>query len=115
MKRPEAAKAADVPIVCSLDARDLAARLVSLREDIFRDAAAIERLPDGLRCRFNAGEDVLKRLGAFIDAERQCCRFLRFALTAEPDVGCVTLDMTGPPGSAEFLAAMLPEQIGPRE
>jgi hypothetical protein len=99
----------ELPIVCSLDARHLAARLAALREGAFGDAAAIERLPNGLRCRFNAAGDIVARLGALIDAERQCCRFLRFALAVEPGLGQVTLEMTGPPGTAEFLASMLPE------
>lgn len=103
----------DLPIVCSLDARDLAERLAALRTSVLRDATAVERLPDGLRCRFTAGADILTRLGALIDAERRCCRFLRFALAAEPDLGQVTLEMTGPPGTAEFLAAMLSEELGP--
>jgi hypothetical protein len=99
----------NLPIVCSLDAKDLAQRVAALREGLFRESAAIDRLPDGLRCRFVAAPDLLARLGAFIDAERRCCRFLKFALVAEPGLGRVTLEMTGPPGTAEFLAAMLPQ------
>jgi hypothetical protein len=41
-----------------------------------------------------------------VDAERQCCRFLQFTVTVEPDDGPVTLDLAGPPGTREFLAAM---------
>jgi hypothetical protein len=41
-----------------------------------------------------------------IDAERRCCRFLRFDLTVEPDAGPVVLDLTGPPGTREFIAAL---------
>jgi hypothetical protein len=42
-----------------------------------------------------------------VDAERRCCRFLRFTITVEPDEAAVTLDLTGPPGSGEFVAALL--------
>jgi hypothetical protein len=38
--------------------------------------------------------------------ERQCCRFLRFAVTVEPDHGPITVYLTGPAGTREFLAAM---------
>jgi hypothetical protein len=41
-----------------------------------------------------------------MDAERQCCRFLRFQLTVEPDGGPVLLDLTGPPGTREFSSAL---------
>jgi hypothetical protein len=35
------------------------------------------------------------------------CRFLRFTITVEPDEGAVILDLTGPPGTREFVAALL--------
>ena len=42
-----------------------------------------------------------------VDMERQCCRFLRFTVTVEPNDGPIALDLTGPAGTREFLAAML--------
>ncbi len=44
-----------------------------------------------------------------IAAERRCCRFLQFVLTMEPDEGPVWLEVTGPPGTAEFLAGWIPD------
>ncbi len=43
-------------------------------------------------------------LGEFIQLERQCCPFLRFQLTVEPGGGPIWLELTGPPGTREFLA-----------
>ena len=51
-------------------------------------------------------EDLRSLAGAIvemIDAERQCCRFLRFRLTVEPDGDSILLDVTGPAGTKEFL------------
>jgi hypothetical protein len=42
-----------------------------------------------------------------IDAERQCCRFLHFGVTVEPDGGPITLELSGPSGTREFLSALL--------
>jgi hypothetical protein len=42
-----------------------------------------------------------------VEAERHCCRFLRFTITVEPDEGEITLDLSGPPGTREFVAAWL--------
>jgi hypothetical protein len=42
-----------------------------------------------------------------VDAERQCCRFLRFSITVEPDEGPLFVELTGPPGTREFLAELL--------
>ena len=43
----------------------------------------------------------------FVDLERRCCAFLRFELTVEPGGGPVWLELTGPPGTREFLQAEL--------
>jgi hypothetical protein len=42
-----------------------------------------------------------------MEAERHCCRFLRFTLTVEPDEGQFILELTGPQGTREFVAALL--------
>jgi len=44
-----------------------------------------------------------------IDAERQCCRFLRFVVVVEEDGGDMWLEVTGPEGTAEFLEALTTE------
>jgi len=93
----------DLSIACSLDDRALAGRTSELRASVLAEAQAVERLPDGYRWRFLSGADLFTRLGAVIDAERQCCRFLRFAIDADPALGSVTVDVTGPAGTADFL------------
>ena len=50
---------------------------------------------------------MLASIARAVDAERHCCRFLRFTITVEPDEGPVTLDLTGPPGTREFVVALL--------
>lgn len=93
----------DLPIACSLDGRALADRYIDLRAGILAEATSAERVADGYRWRFRDSHELLARLGPVIDAERQCCRFLHFAITADPDLGSVTLDITGPEGTADFL------------
>ncbi len=68
--------------------------------------ASHEPLPDGYRLRFVVSEDVLSLITRTNDAERRCCRFLRFQLTVEPAEGPVLLDLTGPPYTREFVAAL---------
>jgi len=41
------------------------------------------------------------------DAERHCCRFLDFAISAEGDRGSVVLEITGPSGTADFLESWI--------
>jgi hypothetical protein len=64
-------------------------------------------LEDGVRLRFPAAEGMLSAITRAVDAERACCRFLRFTITIEPDGGPITLELTGPPGTRDFLVALL--------
>jgi HEAT repeat protein len=93
----------DLPVACSLDAPALARRQAALRAGVLGEAAAIEPLPEGMRFRFRDTAGLIGRLAPIVDAERQCCRFLHFAIDAQPALGEVTLEVTGPPGTAEVL------------
>lgn len=47
---------------------------------------------------------LLARLAEVIEAERDCCSFLRFHLRLEPKLGEVALEVTGPEGTKALLA-----------
>jgi hypothetical protein len=83
------------------------ARREGLLSALLRRADAQEELPEGCRLRFAATDDVLVTIAQTIDAERQCCRFLRFRLTVEPDGGPISLELTGPQGTREFVSPLL--------
>ena len=97
----------DLPIVCTLQPGELNARAAQLLPGVGAAARARHAIENGFRFEFQADGDVLASLARMIDAERQCCQFLRFQLTVEAAGGPVVLDVTGPPGSQEFLAAMI--------
>jgi hypothetical protein len=101
---------ADLPVACTLTPAALEARRENLLAAVVRRATDRTGLPDGYRLRFAANEDNLTTVARAIDAERRCCRFLRFTVTVEPDEGPVTLDLTGPAGTREFLSAMFEER-----
>ena len=94
---------ADVPVACTLSSEDMAARRDDLLPGLIGLAIARKELEEGASYQFAADADLLTRIARTIDAERQCCRFLRFALVVEPDGGMVTLTVTGPPGTREVL------------
>jgi hypothetical protein len=97
----------ELPVVCTLSPEALSARRQGLLSELLQQSAGPETLPDGLRLRFAPSGEILASIAKAIDAERQCCRFLRFTLTVEPDGGPFTLDLAGPPGAREFVAALL--------
>jgi hypothetical protein len=98
---------ADLPIVCTLTPDALQARRRGLLSELLRQAEGQEELPEGLRLRFAPTGETLSPIARAVDAERHCCRFLRFGIVVEPDGGPIVLELTGPPGTREFLAALL--------
>lgn len=96
-----------LPIVCTLSPAALRGRRDGLLSALVRVAVDHEELPEGHRLRFAATEDALATIARTVEAERQCCRFLRFQITIEPDGGPISLELSGPPGTREFISALL--------
>jgi hypothetical protein len=97
----------DLPIVCTLQAGEINSRATQLLPGVAAAAQRRQAIENGFRFEFQPDGNLLSSIVHMIDAERQCCRFLRFQLTIEPAGGPVVLDVTGPPGSQEFLGAMI--------
>jgi hypothetical protein len=96
-----------LPVVCMLTPADLAARRDSLLPGLARRASSVAPVEGGRAFRFDAAPGLLAELASVVEAEHRCCRFLRFALTVEPGDGPVTLEVTGPPGTSEFLEGLV--------
>lgn len=95
----------DLPVVCTVTPETIATRKAGLLPGLARSALTIEEVGEGIRLSFSP--DAISAVAATIDAERRCCRFLRFHITVEPDEGPVLLTLTGPPGTREFLTALI--------
>jgi hypothetical protein len=93
----------DRPIVCDLSADALARRREALSRGVLRAATSVDVVENGLRWQFTSADGLLADLTALIESERACCRFLAFYLRADPACGPVSLEVTGPPGTREFL------------
>jgi hypothetical protein len=98
---------ADQPIACALTPDALAVRREGLLTELVGLALNRELLPDGLRLTFEATTPALSAIARAVEAERHCCRFLRFEITVEPDGGPIILELSGPPGTREFVAPLL--------
>ena len=97
----------DLPVACTLSPEALATRRQGLLAELLGHADAHDELVDGHRWSFEATVDVLAMILRMVEAERRCCRFLRFHIIVEPDGGPVSVELTGPPGTREFLAALV--------
>jgi hypothetical protein len=93
----------DVPIACTLTSAELQSRSAQLLPWLAGRATGRVPVTNGFRWTFQSSPGLLAELAQIIDAERRCCRFLRFAVAAEPDGGPISLEVTGPPGTAQFL------------
>ena len=99
----------ELPIICTLQPDALQTRREGLLSELRRRVRNLEERPDGYRLHFEGGTDTLALVAAVVEAERQCCRFLRFAIHVEPDDGPVYLDLSGPPGTRDFLGNLFNE------
>jgi hypothetical protein len=97
----------ELPIACELTPAELEARRRGLLPGLLALASEQVQLGNGFRWRFAASTDLLMNAVKVIDAERQCCRFLKFTLTIEPDAADVWLEVTGPEGTREFITTLL--------
>lgn len=103
----------DLPIACRLSDWALGRRKATLRDEFWPLVRFVEELPDGYAFHLALDEKAIVSLAPWIAAERECCPFLRFEIVAEPDSGPVTLRLTGPPGTRDFLKNLLLEATPP--
>ena len=98
---------AELPIICALQTGELRQRREGPLAELGGRVIGREDRADGMRLQFAPGGDTLALIATVVDAERQCCRFLRFGIHVEPGDGPIYLELTGPPGTREFLAGVL--------
>ena len=68
-----------------------------------RAGLASDDLPNGYEYQFEL--EALADVARFISNERLCCPFLVFDLRVAANEGKISLRMSGPPGTREFLDA----------
>src|SRR5688500_4336368 len=94
-------------IACTLTPIELASRRTELLPGLLSQADTQEMIPGGFRWSFSETQGLLNRVASIIEAERGCCRFLRFRLTIEPHGGPLWMEVTGPEGTQNFLSSLL--------
>jgi hypothetical protein len=94
-----------LPIACSLTADQLDAQRESLLLGLADHAVQRTPLPSGMRLRFPATAERMRQIDTVVRHERECCPFLEFRVGLSGSV--LTLDVTGPDGTASLLAELL--------
>jgi len=100
-------EASDLPIACKLTDSDFQQRRAGLLRTVASGVVETKELEDGYAYRFPSSVSWLATLAELITVERECCPFLRFNLRLEPAEGPIWLELTGPPGTKDFLNPIL--------
>jgi hypothetical protein len=98
-----------LPIACALTAPELHERRSTVLAKVRRGVIEVKELPDGYAYAFPGTSEWLSELAGLVDLERQCCPFLQFRITVAANGGPLTLQMTGPEGTKEFLWSVFQE------
>ena len=101
------------PLICNMDVFTPAEREDHIRTTIqlFQSVQSIREARNGFEFMFpNPDEsENMTQLAEFIFNERRCCPFLEFTLKIAPNDAPISLLLTGPEGTQEFLRAEFTE------
>ncbi len=97
----------EIPVACCLSDEELRNREATLLAEFKSALVTTEELPDGYLFRIPGDKKWMAVAAELIVAERECCPFLRFELVAEPGMGPVTVRVTGPSGTKDFLESFV--------
>jgi len=96
-----------LPIACSLASAELREREATLLAQFRAAIVKTEELEDGYAFHIPGDGDSVRQVAELIVAERECCPFLVFEVSAPPNMGPVTVRVSGPTGTKEFLSSLL--------
>ena len=99
-------KAENLPIACSLTDSELQQRRKEVLQQTKATMIGMKETERGFVYQFSSSSKRIAALASLIALEHQCCPFLSFRLTVEPGEAPVSLELSGPPGTKEFLVAL---------
>ena len=97
----------NLPVACSLTTAELREREATLLARFRSALLKTEELQEGYAFLVPGDGERIRLVAELIVAERECCPFLVFEVSALPDMGPVTVCVTGPAGTKEFLRSLL--------
>ncbi len=100
-------EASSLPIACSLTEPELRERRNTVLHKVGQAVLEVVEVENGYAYRFPSDDEWLGELLNLIRLERQCCPFLTFRISVEPNGGAVWMELTGPGGTKDFLSSFL--------
>lgn len=92
-----------LPTACNLTSAELQERRRTVLEKLRAAVVDVKELADGYAYSFTSEGNRFKELADMIDLERQCCPFLQFRVTVAAGGGPISVEVTGPAGTKDFL------------
>jgi hypothetical protein len=96
-----------LPTACSLTSAELREREATLLAQFRAAIVKTEELQDGYAFHIPGDGERIRQVAELIVAERECCPFLVFEVSALPNMGPVTVRVSGPAGTKQFLSSLL--------
>ena len=97
----------DTPLVCNMDVFTPSQRESHIRTttELIRAVQSVNGVENGYELQFPNKTEFITQIAEFISNERLCCPFLKFSLNIVSNIEPVSLSLTGPIGTQEFLRA----------
>ena len=100
-----------IPLACNMNVFKPAERElhIQITNKLFQSLKNIHEAENGYEFSFPESSEILMSMAKFISNERLCCPFLEFTLKVLPENEVISLLLTGPEGTQEFLRAEFAE------
>ena len=97
----------EIPLVCNMDVFTPSQREAHIQTttELIQAVQSVQEVGNGYEFRFPNETDFISKIAEFVSNERLCCPFLKFTLNVFSNREPVSLSLTGPNGTQEFLLA----------
>jgi hypothetical protein len=97
----------ETPLACNMGVFTPAQRESHIRAttQLIQAVQAVQEVANGYELKFPNETEFILKIAEFVSNERLCCPFLEFTLNVIANDEPVSLSLTGPAGTQEFLRA----------
>ena len=95
----------DTPLTCNMNVFTPEQREDHIRTTthLFEQVHSVQEVAHGYKFIFPSEAEIISKIAEFISNERLCCPFLEFDLNVSTIDKPISLSLTGPAGTQEFL------------
>ena len=97
----------DIPLACNMNVFTPAQREshIQITTELIQAVQSVQGVENGYTLTFPNETDYITKIAEFISNERLCCPFLECSLSVVSNQKPISLSLTGPIGTQEFLRA----------